>query len=313
MLLEIALLREALLRITLLLREALLGITLLLREALLGIALLLRKTLPGIALLGIALLREALLGITLLREALLGIALLLREALLRITLLRKTLSGIAHAHSLLLEAHILLTESASGESRNYLVSLLLIAAELVGIAVVGAVIRKLKLDIGEVGRIDGEIHGDLVAVVVARGIVGYALALAVLSVDLGAVLLNLIAGVGYLRKIDQVGVLGAVVALPADDKFSLCVVDIYLRSAAVNAVGAEAVEVLPVLLPVSELLLDVLDSRFFSAREEGRKLAGALAADVAVLYLAVAEQTDLFAADIAVFFVKKSHFYSPFI
>ena len=286
MLREIALLREALLRITLLLREALLGIALLLREALLGI--------------------------TLLREALLGIA-LLREALLRITLLRKTLSGIAHAHSLLLEAHILLTESASGESRNYLVSLLLIAAELVGIAVVGAVIRKLKLDIGEVGRIDGEIHGDLVAVVVARGIVGYALALAVLSVDLGAVLLNLIAGVGYLRKIDQVGVLGAVVALPADDKFSLCVVDIYLRSAAVNAVGAEAVEVLPVLLPVSELLLDVLDSRFFSAREEGRKLAGALAADVAVLYLAVAEQTDLLAADIAIFFVKKSHFYSPFI
>ena len=246
------------------------------------------------------LLRIALrLAVLLLRIALRLVVLLLRIAL-RLTVL---LLSVAHRSAV---AHRLLKASA-GERGDELVSLLLKAPVFSAVAAVGAVVGQLELDLAEIGRVDVDLDREFVCILITGRGVGNALALGIGTVNLRAVLLNLKAGVLNLRKRDDIGVLLAEIIAAAHDKAALRIVDIDLGFSAEGTHGIEAVQVLAVLLAVGNLLLDILDGGFFSAGKEGRKLLNTARAHIAVLDLAVAEQADLLAADIAIFLVKKSH------
>ena len=120
-------------------------------------------------------------------------------------------------------------------------------------------------------------------------------------------LLDLIACAADLGDLDDVGVFCSVIALSADYELALRIVDINLGVVAEHAGRVEVVEVLSVLLTVGELIFYFLKGGFFTSREKRRQLARALAADISVLKLSVAEKSDLLAANIAVFLFKKSH------
>ena len=76
---------------------------------------------------------------------------------------------------------------------------------------------------------------------------------------------------------------------------------------AVGAGGAELGRPAPVFLPVGQLPLDVLHRRAAAVTEPGRELLRAVLTEVAVFQFPIAQQSDLLAADVAVFFIKQSH------
>lgn len=63
----------------------------------------------------------------------------------------------------------------------------------------------------------------------------------------------------------------------------------------------------PVFLPVGQLPLDVLHRRAAAVTEPGRELLRAVLTEVAVFQFLIAQQSDLLAADVAVFLIKQSH------
>ena len=81
----------------------------------------------------------------------------------------------------------------------------------------------------------------------------------------------------------------------------------HLPTLAVGAGDAELGGSAPVLFPVSKLLFDVLHRGVAALAEPRRELFRAVLAEIAVLELAIAEQADLLAADVAVLFIKQSH------
>ena len=198
----------------------------------------------------------------LLVKILLSVRLLLTEILLSVRLLLiKILLSVSHsAHSTHI-AHI----CVAVQCHNNLVRLLLVTSEFLGVAALGSLVGELKLNIAEIRRIYGDVNCNLVLTIVSRRIVRLPLALAVFAVNLGLVLLNLVPRAYNVRNLDNIGVLGAVVALAADYKLRLCVVNINLGVVAEHTGGVEVVEVLPVLLAVSKLSLDFVECRFFSA------------------------------------------------
>ena len=76
---------------------------------------------------------------------------------------------------------------------------------------------------------------------------------------------------------------------------------------AVGAGGAELGRPAPVFLPVGQLPLDVLHRRAAAVTEPGRELLRAVLTEVAVFQFLIAQQSDLLAADVAVFLIKQSH------
>lgn len=174
--------------------EGLLLITLLrLLKGLLLIALLLLIGLLLITLLLVGLL------ITLLRlliGLLLEVLLLIRRliTLLKTVLLELLLTGKAHAHYAGHSAcHV-----AAAQRHNDFVCFLLITSVFIRVAAVGTVIGEFKLNFVEIRRADVDIDGEFIGILIARRIVGNALALRILLINLRAVLLHLVARVCHL-------------------------------------------------------------------------------------------------------------------
>ena len=257
------LLIKALLRLLILLIKSLLRLLILLIKALLRLLELLIK----------ALLRL----LELLIKSLLRLLELLIEALLRLLELIVHSHAHAHAHADHRSAHkagVLTDKSnadhvAASESVNDLVSLLLILTVSVGVAAVGTVVGKLKLDLIEVGRANVDLNSELIRFLVARRIARNPLTVGGSAVNLRAVLLNVVSYVADLRNIDDIGVFLAEVALFADNELALIVVNMYLCASAKASCNVEAVKILSVLLAVLDLRLDFADGRFFLSVKKG--------------------------------------------
>ncbi len=152
-----------------------------------------------IGLLLITLLLVGLLLITLLRlliGLLLEVLLLIRRliTLLKTILLELLLSGKAHTHYAGHSAcHV-----AAAQRHNDFVCFLLITSVFIRVAAVGTVIGEFKLNFVEIRRADVDIDGEFIGILIARRIIGNALALRILLINLRAVLLHLIARVCHL-------------------------------------------------------------------------------------------------------------------
>ena len=193
-----------------------------------GLLRLLVKVLLTIGLL--RLLIEVLLTVGLLRlliEILLTVGLLLTEILL----------SVSHSTHSAHIAHI----CVAVQRHNNLISLLLVTSELLGVAALRSLVGELKLNVAEIRRIYGYENCNLVLAVVSGRIVGLSPALVVLAINLALMLLNLVPRADNVSNIDNIGVLRAVVALAADYKLRLCVVNINLRVVAEHARGVEVV------------------------------------------------------------------------
>ena len=131
------------------------------------------------------LLRVLLIG-HLLSEALLEALLhgLLHKALLEALLHRLTVHAAAH--------------TSSSERGHQLVRLILQVAVLVGVAAVGTGVGQFKLYLVEIGRVHIDMDGELVAVLIASGIIGNRFALRVLPENFGTVLLHIVACARHL-------------------------------------------------------------------------------------------------------------------
>ena len=180
----------------------------------------------GLLRLAVALLSVGLLGLT---EALLSVRLLGLAAALLLT--------VSHAAHRAHVAH----RSVAVEHGYDLVRLLLVTPELLGIAALGSAVCKLKLDLAEIRRIDVYVDRDLICVLISRGIVAFVPALGILAVDLVLVLLYLVTRAADLRDLDDIGVLCSVIALSADQKLRLRIVDVNLCIVAENACGVEVI------------------------------------------------------------------------
>ena len=69
----------------------------------------------------------------------------------------------------------------------------------------------------------------------------------------------------------------------------------------------KACQLLPVFLPVGQLLLNLLNRRGFSIREKRGKLRRAFLTEISVLQLTVSKKPYLFSTHITILFIKESH------
>ena len=156
------------------------------------------------------------------------------------------------------------------------------------------------------------LHVDVVVDVVARRIVGDLVALGILALDLGLRLAHLGVAPRHLIERDEVGVLVAPVGRARQHQSAAVLVEVDLLESAIDGGGGgKRCEVAFVLLAVGQLLTNVLDGGAATPREEGRELAVAVLAEVAVRELGLAEHAQLFATDGAVLLLehlsKQSH------
>ena len=108
----------------------------------------------------------------------------------------------------------------------------------------------------------------------------------------------------YLRYIDYIGVSAFPVGRAVYNEFSGSAVDEYSRSLAVKMRGMKITKIAFIFLTISKLRLYIFNGRMAAVIEEGRKLAGAVLAEIAVIKLAVTEKSYLFAADITKFLIE---------
>ena len=170
---------------------------------------------------------------------------------------------------------------------------------------------EVKRHIVKIRVVDAHRHLEIVGILVARRIVAHGLAVHG-ALHLAAVLADVQITAGRLRKIEDIGVAGRKVTAPVHREFARAVVDIELGAAL--AEGARAVErrrLCLIFFTVGKLLFYLLHRGMTAFVEPRRKLFGAVLAEIAVLELAVAEQADFVAANVAIFFIKKSHEVPP--
>ena len=148
---------------------------------------------------------------------------------------------------------------------------------------------------------------DLIAVIVARRVIRLAVAFRVFGVDLAAVLLHVITYICNGGKVDQIGVLLAVIRAATDEELSHAAVDIDLGMRPERLGRMERLEQTPVLFPRLQLTADLLHRGVAALIKKRRQFSGAVLAKISVLELAVSEHADLFTADVTVLLVKQTH------
>ena len=149
---------------------------------------------------------------------------------------------------------------------------------------------------------------EFVGILISRRIVADGLSGAVGSSDLGSVLLDVEVTALRLREIENVRVRGGNIFCRSNHELSCIVVDQELRACiAESSRRVKRCDRALVLLTISQLLVNI---RFRAVTTLGKprgKFACAVLTHVRVLELFVAQKTDLIAAKITEFLIKKSH------
>ena len=161
-----------------------------------------------------------------------------------------------------------------------------------------------------VGVVDADRGIEIVGILIARRVVADRLAFRVFLFELGPALADVEVAARGLAEVKNVRIRFAEPARAGDHEFPVVVVDEELHVLAEAAGRAECRHGLPVRLAALELGCQLCLRAVAAAVEPGGELGRAVLAHVAVLELAVAEEADLVAAEVAVFLIKKAHSHS---
>lgn len=156
----------------------------------------------------------------------------------------------------------------------------------------------------------GQVHGpDAAGAGCVCGVSRSAAAVLILPLELAPVLVHVQTAAGELGVIENIGILRRQIPRPRHGEPAVRVVKEHAPLLAQLLRDPELRRFLPILLAIGKLSLDLVHRGVPPLRKPRREPSRAGFAAVAVLQLTVAEQPDLFAADIAVFLIKKSHCY----
>ena len=155
--------------------------------------------------------------------------------------------------------------------------------------------------------IDGDVDVEVIGVFITRGIVVLILAIGIFVSQFIPCFVDVQTAASDVSEIQHIRIGLSPVSGGGDHKLARILVQQHFGTLAKGTGGVELGDFLLIGFSVGQLLLDLCHRALAAVTEPGRELFGALLAQVAVLQLPVAQQSDLFAADIAILFAEKSH------
>ena len=146
---------------------------------------------------------------------------------------------------------------------------------------------------------------EIIGVGIATGREALALTFGVPVLDLRLALLDIQLAAGHVGKRQHVWVGLLEISGGCHHEEAGILVQQHLGALSQGSGHAKRRDLLPVCLPVGQLLPDFLHGALAAVTEPGGELGGAAFAQIAVLQLAVAQESDLTAADRTLLFFKQ--------